>query len=160
MGGQTIDARRVLIEAVHREQSAHELYALLADTIPNREGAKTFAALAKDEADHRRLLEAWWRQRYADPFPFDSALVASREVTVDNRTGALEALAIALEYEEKSARSYEALAAATDNSELRRLCTDIAAQEWGHFETLEAEINALTGDFYWYDVGRAGHVED
>jgi rubrerythrin len=165
MGGdqmptKRVDAKTVLSEAVHREQAAHDLYARLAAMIENPAGAKTFAHLAEDEAGHRALLESWWRERYREPFPYDAKKIAIREIKVTDRTGALEALEDALEFEEAAATGYEALAAGAEDAELRKLCEDLARQEWGHFETVRTEISAITGDFYWFDLDFAGHLED
>lgn len=154
------DAKTVLREAVHREQGAYELYLRLAALIDNPEGAKIFKHLAADEAGHRERLEQWWHKRHGEAFPFDPGEVGAREVEIGGRADALDALEFASQYEQTAAKMYEAMAAATTDKELRAICRELAEQEWGHFETLRAEISAVTGDFYWFDIDTTGHVED
>lgn len=155
-----MNAKQLIIEAVHKEQAAHELYRSLAERIRNQEGAHTFAKLAEDEAGHRRQLEKWWDAQYQEALPFDGAKIKKPKLVVDEQSDAQAALELALEREEISARHYETLAGQTRNAELKKLCKELARQEWGHFEIIKAEISAITGNFYWFDVDRTGYLED
>jgi len=155
-----MNARQLLLEAVHREQEAHEFYSRLAKRISNKEGARTFAKLAEDEAGHRRQLESWWREQFREALPFDPARVKKPRLVLARRAGALAALELALEREETAARRYESLVGETDNAALKKICRTLAKQEWGHFETIKAEISAVTGNFYWFDVDRTAYLED
>jgi rubrerythrin len=155
-----MDTKKLLVEAVHKEQAAFELYDRLSKTIKNAEGAETFAGLARDEIGHRHLLEDWWRKKFAEPFPFDPKAVDKPKLAVDTQAGAVDALEIALEREKRAATLYEALHLSAADLDLKKLCHELAEQEWGHFATIRAEIAAVTGDFYWLDIDYAGHVED
>lgn len=152
--------RQVLADAIYAEQSAHRLYRALADAISNAEGKRTFITLAKDEKGHRVKLEGWWKDRFGSDFEFDEANVDVCAVAVENQSGAVDALDLALDAEKRAATNYEQLAANSSDPHLTGLCRELAAQEWGHFEIIQAEKQAVTEAFHWFDIDFAGHVED
>ncbi|NLH49273.1 MAG: ferritin family protein [Myxococcales bacterium] len=155
-----MNIKNLLIEAVNREIGSYELYLHLAGKIQNQEGAKTFDHLAEDEENHRRMLESWWQARYNEPLPVENKSFEKSKLKIDTQSGAVDALELALAREKSDATLYESLAGQATNADLILLCKELAAQEWGHFATIRAEINAITGDFYWFDIGHASHVED
>jgi rubrerythrin len=150
----------VLIFAVHKEESAIRFYSRLAEQIQDAEATLVFLNLARDEGIHRQTLEQWWRNQFNKPFPFDINMVDERKAEIDSQAGALAALDLALEAEEASAKHYVALAKLTKDKKLAKLCTRLADEEWGHFETINAEKNAIIESFYWFDVDHSAYLED
>jgi rubrerythrin len=155
-----MDTRALLIEAAHREIAAFELYERLSKRIENPEGAETFAKLARDEVGHRERLAAWWTRKFGGTLPIDPKAVEPAKIKIDTKAGAVDALELALAREKDSAVLYESLAKGVSDEDLRALCRDLSEQEWGHFNLIRAEIAAVTGDFYWFDIDYAGHVEE
>lgn len=155
-----IELMKLLAEAIYREQSAWLLYSELSSKIGNPEGKKTFAALAKDEGGHRSKLEDWYREMFGEAFLFQEDKTEKVEVSIEDQTGALAALDLALEAEKKAAKRYEALAFAAPSEQFAGLCKDLAAEEWGHFETINAEKHSIMDAFYWYDMDYGAHMED
>jgi rubrerythrin len=160
MGAISSEMQTVLAEAIYREEQAHRFYGDLAAKIKNPDGAKTFTNLARDESGHREKLEGWFLQLVGEPFDFDDAQVEPIVLSVDKQTAAMEALDLALEAEEKAAKRYERLAKEASDDGFKELCNSLAAEEWGHFETISAEKQTLADEFYWFDIDYAAHVED
>jgi len=160
MASTVSNIEQVLIQAIHKEESAHRFYLKLAGLIKNPEGAKIFTALAGDEAGHRQKLETWWAKSVQRDFPFSEDLVTPISAEVDTQTGAVAALDLALDAERKAANAYEQLATETDDEQLRKLCKQLAQEEWGHFDTISAEKNAIIDSYYWFDVDNTAYVED
>jgi len=150
----------VLIFAVHKEESAIRFYSRLAEQIEDAEATLVFLNLARDEGIHRQTLEQWWKDTFNKPFPFDINLVEERKAEIDSQAGALAALELALESEEASAKHYETLAKLTRDRKLSKLCKRLSEEEWGHFETINAEKNAIIETFYWFDVDHSAYLED
>jgi len=147
--------------AVHREEESNRFYSMLAEKIKNPEGALTFQNLAQDEIKHRQILLTWWESRFREAFPFSEDRIEAPAVSVDDQTGALDALELALEFEQQAMDLYEQLAVtAGGDKDLVKICRDLAKEEWGHFNTLSAERNAIMGAFYWYDIDHAAPLED
>ena len=150
----------VLVYAVHREESGIRFYSRLAEQIQDAEATLVFLNLARDEGVHRQTLEQWWKDEFNKPFPFDIRLVEEHKTEIDSQAGALAALELALESEEASAKYYEELAKASKDKKLAKLCQRLADEEWGHYETINAEKNAIIETFYWFDVDHSAYLED
>lgn len=154
------DTREMLIFAVHKEESARRFYARLADEIKNKEASQIFLHLAEDENRHRQLLEKWWLESFDVSFPFDEKQVEKRAVEISRQTGALAALELAISAEKQAAEHYEHAAKNSQDESIIKLCKKLAQEEWGHFETLQAEKSSVIGSFYWFDVDNSAYVED
>lgn len=154
------DLKELLSLAIYNEEAAKDLYSRLAKSIKNPEGVKTFERLAGDEGQHRIKLEGWYKGYFSESFQFDPAKMKRFEYSLDAQADALDALNCALDAEKKAAENYTAMGENAPDEEFADLCSELAEQEWGHFETLNAEIQAVTNQFYWMDIDYAGHVED
>ncbi len=149
--------------AIYREIGARDFYRTIAERIKNMEGKEKFSQLSKDEDGHRAKLESWFERLFGEPFAPQPDKLKESEIggiRVDERTGALEALNIAIGAEEKAEAFYRNLAAGTDIPELRELLLSMADEELGHFTMLEAERNSIIGGFYWFDMDSTSFLED
>jgi len=152
---------RFLDLAIHREQSAHELYTGLQKLIKNPGARDMFGRLAEDEMGHRIKLEQWYtRLSGGSAFEMDRSKIESWNVQLDERTDALDALRIAIEAEQRDGDFYRAKAAETKDQDLAILLVRLAEEEDGHYQTLQAEKNAVTDNYYWLDIERVGLMED
>jgi len=161
--GQSGDFRGVLAGAICREIGARNFYRQIADAITNAEGKEKFAGLSKDEEGHRVKLESWYRKLFHVKFVVDTKDLDGAEIKgvhVDEKTGAMEALDLAIKAEMKAEEFYASQAEAVDNSELKELLERLSLEEHGHYEFLLAERNSLTGGFYWFDMDSSQFLED
>lgn len=163
MARHDAEVKAAIEDAIYREIGARDFYRSIAESIRNTEGKEKFSQLSKDEDGHRLKLESWLEGRFGEPFAPQPDKLKESEIggiEVDKRTGALEALNIAIGAEEKAEAFYRDQAEKTDIQELRELLLGIADEEHGHFAMLEAERNAVIGGFYWFDIDSTSFLED
>lgn len=149
--------------AIYREIGARNFYRTIAGGITNAEGKEKFSRLSEDEDGHRVKLASWLERLFGETFMLQPDKLKESEISgirIDERTGALEALNIAIGEEEKAEAFYRNQAAGTDLAELKELLLDIADEEHGHFAMLEAERNSIIGGFYWFDMDSTSFLED
>jgi rubrerythrin len=157
------EMRAAIEGAIYREIGARDFYRTIAERIKNVEGREKFSQLSKDEDGHRLKLESWLEKLFGQPFAPQPDKLKESEISgirVDERTGALEALNIAIGAEEKDEAFYRNQAAGTDIPELKELLLNIADEEHGHFAMLEAERNSIIGGFYWFDMDSTSFLEN
>ncbi|UCB52822.1 MAG: ferritin family protein [Candidatus Zixiibacteriota bacterium] len=158
--GSEMTALEALGVAIYNEQSAFDFYTGLADVIKNQSGKKKFEFLASDEKRHRELLEAHYEKTTGGKeFPFDSAMVKTIKVEVRDNTTAAEALDIGIKAEKEAYEFYSKSAEQTQDADAKKMFLMLAEQEDRHYNLLTAEKQALTGQFYWFDVGTPGMME-
>jgi rubrerythrin len=163
VGGQTGDFKHVLAGAIYREIGARNFYRTISDSIKNAEGKERFARLSGDEEGHRVKLEGWYGKLFKEKFVPDKKELADAEIKgvhVDEKTGAMQALDLAINAEMKAEEFYAHQAETVENAELAKLLAQLAAEEHGHYELLLAERGSLTGGFYWFDMDSAQFLED
>jgi rubrerythrin len=149
--------------AIYREIGARDFYHRIADQIENKEGTERFQQLSNDEEGHRIKLESWFKKLFETDFEADPEGIKQSEIgdyPIDKQTGALEALNIAIEAEGKAQEYYSAQAERAESPELREMFQNLAEEEQGHYNLLEAERNSLIGGFYWFDMDSTSFLED
>lgn len=160
---QREDFKHVLAGAIYREIGARNFYRQIAEAIKNPEGSERFSGLSKDEEAHRVKLEGWYRKLFETKFVADKKELDGAEIKgvhVDEKTGAMEALDIAINAEMKAEEFYAREAGEVDDAELKKLLLQLSGEEHGHYELLLAERNSLAGNFYWFDLDSAQFLED
>ncbi len=163
MSGHDAELRESIEIAIYREIGARNFYRRISEQIENSEGARKFAQLSEDEEGHRVKLETWFERLVGEGFSAEKERIEQSEIhgiELNERTGALEALNLAIEAEAKAREFYAERAEKTDLPELRQLFTRLSEEEAGHFNLLEAERNAIIGGFYWFDMDSTSFLED
>jgi rubrerythrin len=163
VGRHDTEMSEALEGAIYREIGARDFYRAIAERIANTGGREKFMQLSKDEDGHREKLTSWFETMSGAAFiPRPDKLKRTEigGITVDERTGALAALDIAIEAEAKAETFYRERSAETESAELRALLERIADEEHGHYTLLEAERNTIRGGFYWFDMDSTSFLED
>lgn len=163
MSERDVEMMHAIEEAVYKEIGARNFYRKIGDRIKNSEGKEKFLRLSEDEDGHRIKLESWLKKLYDVDFVAEPERTAQSEiecVRVDEEAGALEALNIAIEAEARAKEFYSKQAGNTDDPELKALFLNLADEENGHYNLLEAERNSLIGGFYWFDIDSTSFLED
>lgn len=163
MSGHDAGLRESIEVAIYREIGARNFYRRISEEIKNSEGIQKFAQLSADEESHRVKLEAWFERLIGEKFSAQGEKIEQSEIRgfkVDEQTGALEALNIAITAEAQDREFYAERAEKTDTPELKELFTNLSEEEAGHFNLLEAERNAIIGGFYWFDIDSTSFLED
>ena len=158
--GPEVTALDALATAIYNEQSAFDFYTDLASAIKNQSGKRKFEFLAADEKRHRELLEAYYTKvTGGKEFPFDPAKVNTIKVEVRDNTTAAEALDIGIKAERGAYEFYSKSAEETRDPDAKKMFLMLAEQEDRHYNLLTAEKQALTGQFYWFDLDTPGVME-
>lgn len=162
MSGMNDTMKSSLEEAIYREIGARDFYGKISETITNPEGKDLFAKLSSDEDGHRETLSSWYGRLFGEFKAEDDKLRDSeiKGFEVSERTGAMEALDIAIEAESRAADFYDKRAGEVEDVELKKLFLELSEVEKGHFNLLEAERNSLAGGFYWFDMDSSSFMEE
>jgi rubrerythrin len=161
--GQTGDFKKILSGAICREIGARNFYKQISGAIKNADGKERFKRLASDEERHRVKLEGWYKKLFDAKFaadPKELHMAEIKGVHVDEKTGAMAALDIAIRAEMQAEEFYASQAEAVEQNELKDLLLDLSTEEHGHYELLLAERNLLAGGFYWFDMDSSQFLED
>jgi rubrerythrin len=128
-------------------------------------GKNILIQLAMDEIDHMELINKFMERMLKGevyqtvdvpkarldkfmPKVADASLQKMDRADV----GDLDALKIALAHEEKARLFYLDQAQKTDNLQAKKLFTDLAAVEQKHYDILQAEIQFIQQDGFWFDM--------
>ncbi|MGB7061191.1 MAG: ferritin family protein [Candidatus Zixiibacteriota bacterium] len=158
--GPEVTVLEALATAIYNEQSAFDFYTGLSEIIKNQSGKEKFKFLAADERRHRELLEAHYKKLTSGKeFPFDPAKLKTIKVEIRDNTTASEALDIGIKAEKEAYEFYSRSADETQDADAKKMFSMLAEQEDRHYNLLTAEKQALTGQFYWFDIGTPGMME-
>jgi len=137
-----MEPSEVLSLAIRKEIEARELYANVAERTDNPAARTLLCELAKEEANHRRLLEGLSPEHVAAFKPpragQDLKIAEYLEATPLGPESSLqEVVTHAMKREEQARDFYQAMAAATENRQLRKLLERLATMETAHKVRLE-----------------------
>lgn len=155
----------ILKRAIRGEQEGHFFYNLLAGKVENPEAKRKLENLRDDEIRHEKTLrEIYGNLVGGEPgqLPEHGIGVLSevfRRGHLEERKTEQEFIALAIEAELAATRFYQDKREATDNPEYRALFDRLAEEEHGHFELLQAEREALAGNYYWFSYDEGAPLE-
>jgi rubrerythrin len=143
-----------LLEAIHSEIIARDLYAMLAEKIVVKEGKDIMYELSRAEEKHRTTLAARYRSLIGKEYEYDSNLDAGPDLSflkssVFEYTQANEALRIALAGEIDSANFYRRLLETADDPEDRNMLKSLIKFEESHQAIIKTEIRKLDEKNHW-----------
>jgi rubrerythrin len=158
-------ALTVLEEAMEVERQGEAFYQEAAELVQDPTGKKVFDTLAKDEMKHLRLLQTEYEaiQNDNEWVDLDEAKAhgpkASLKLFPDKRDAALiipadatdlDALTMAMGFEEKGYNTYHRASAEADDSRAKELFDFLARQENGHYVFLQKTHEYLTPEGAWF----------
>lgn len=143
-----------LLEAIHSEIIARDMYALLAEKIVVQEGKDIMYALSKSEEKHRATLAARYKSLVGKDYVYDPEMHAGPDISflrgsVFEYTQASEALRIALSGEIDSANFYRRLLETADDQQDRNLLKTLIKFEESHQVIIKDEIRKLDETNHW-----------
>jgi len=132
---------RLMLEAIAEEIAARDFYQQAARKVQDPNVAAIFEQLAKEENDHRNVLETFRfnplaRVEFARAQDYRVS-EQEEEPPLSFEMGPKEALQLAMKKEQRAAEAYRRLAAACKNSEFGRVYLELAEMERGHKCRLE-----------------------
>ena len=139
-----MDEAEVLGTALELERKGFAFYTEAEEKTENKTGKKMFAQLAREEKEHIRDLESMFKNLYPQK---GSTPIPVFEEKVSVYSGEIEALKIGIDMEKQSIQFY------TDwgKGNVQSLFEEIIGMEKKHLELLEAELDYVQKNGFWFD---------
>jgi rubrerythrin len=143
-----------LLEAIHSEIMARDLYAMLAEKIVVKDSKDIMCELSKAEEKHRTTLAARYKSLVGKEYEYDPKLDAGPDMSflkggIFEYTQASEALRIALSGEIDSANFYRRLLENADDPDDQKMLKSLIKFEESHQVIIKAEIKKLDETNHW-----------
>lgn len=166
MKQDTAVALSVLREAARNELDGKAMYLQAAERTKEELGKSMFSSFAGEEEQHLHVLQVQYaqlnesgtwiditsaRQKPRDPklvlFPTE---VAAVKVIIPEGASDLEALQVAMDFEQRAVRMYEQAASDADSPTAQAFYHDLAEWESTHYEILDNSHEYLASKGEWY----------
>jgi rubrerythrin len=156
----------VLKKAMKGEEDGYYFYNLLAEKSTNAEARRKLERLRDDEIRHKETLVAIFDQYVGGdigklPAKGISALAqVFRRGHVLERRSEMEFINLAIEAELAATKYYREERDLVEDPSFRKIFDELAEEEHGHFELLQAEKEALGGNYSWFGYDDGAPLED
>jgi rubrerythrin len=166
MNDETVAALSVLQEAVRNELDGKAMYLQAAERTRHELGKSMFRSFAKEEDQHVHVLQVqytevsksgdWIDLEAAQKAPRDPGLILfpqeEREIKeiVPEGMSDLEALKLAMDFEQRAVRMYQQAAADADDPVAQSFYRELAKWEGTHYEILDNSHDYLAHQGEWY----------
>ena len=151
----------VLRRAIRGEEDGYKFYGIMADKATNPEAKRKLEGLRDDEIGHKETLVELWAKYVGGEIGDlpDKGLSVLTEVFAKGRFNELktemEFINLAIEAELAATKFYQEERDLVDDESFKKILDRLAEEEHSHFELLQAEKDALGGNYHWfsYDSG-------
>ena len=163
---EKLTIEEVLGMAVKTEIQGRKFYLMLSEKVTNPEVKSKVISLAKDEERHEAMIRALYKEilgKEPDNLPekgIPDIVAAIKSMDITEKTELLRLLDMAIEAELLAAKFYDRGAKLTSDSKTKKLFTELAAEEDGHYNMLVAEKAAISGGHYWFSAGDSAMMEE
>lgn len=165
MPGDNEESIKALQIAIEIEKNGYETYTRFAAETEIDAGKRVFGTLAKDEVEHRRILEEQL-QRLTEGQPWEDIHIPLsvieevapkiRERTAETKgesaLGELDALNTALDLEKKAMVFFKEQAGKTELASAKALFLRLAEWEEAHYDLIKAEIDNINHTGFYLDM--------
>ena len=143
-----------LLQAIHSEIIARDLYAKLSDRVKSEKGKAVMNAMAKEEDKHHTILAERYKSLSGKEYIYDPNIKAGPdysflEESVFGYTQVMEALKLALGVELDSVRFYSKLVKTTSDPKDKKTLKKLVKFEESHKKILKHEIKTLEKTNHW-----------
>ena len=155
----------VLKRAMRGEEDGYKFYNLLAEKSSNQEAKKKLESLRDDEIRHKQVL----RDIYAEHIGGEIGELPEKGLSVLSEIfakgkvmelkGEMEFINLAIEAELAASKYYQEQRELIDDPTFREIFDKLADEEHGHFELLQAEKDAISGNYSWFGYGDTSPME-
>ncbi|MBK7140933.1 MAG: ferritin family protein [bacterium] len=156
----------ILKKAIKGEEDGYYFYNLLAEKAKNADARRKLEGLRDDEIRHKETLVEIFAKYVGGeigPLP-DKGINALAEVFrkghVLERHSEMEFISLAIEAELAATKYYREERDLVDDPAFRKIFDDLAEEEHHHFELLQAEKDALAGNYSWFGYDDGAPLED
>ncbi|MEZ5358367.1 MAG: ferritin family protein [Candidatus Zixiibacteriota bacterium] len=154
-------SKDLIKQAIVAEIDGQKFYKMLVDKTKNPDARRKLQGLADDEVRHEQLLIKLYKDMHGeevDQLPKQGVGVLSK-FFAENRDkenlSEVQYIDLAIEAELAATNFYKDGVKNAPNEEVKKLCQGMANEEYRHFESLQAEKDAIAGNYFWfgYDDG-------
>lgn len=155
----------VLRKAIKGEKDGYKFYNLLAEKATNPDAKRKLENLRDDEIRHEETLRAIFEKHIGSevgelPERGINALAeVFRKGRLEERKTEMEFLNLAIEAELAATKYYQQERDLIDDPTFREVFDTLADEEHGHFELLQAEKDALAGNYSWFGYDEGSPLE-
>ncbi|MBI2876668.1 MAG: ferritin family protein [Candidatus Tectomicrobia bacterium] len=157
-----------LKQAIQLEIEGMKFFSRAAEVTRDPKGKEVFQRLAQSEARHYQILKAehealsqtgHWLS-YQEAYPAQKAELPSQAILdsqealqqIEEGTGDLEALKIAIELEKKAGNYFQEAAQRAQDPVAKEVFQRLAAEEETHLKLFEAEYDYVTRSGFYFDT--------
>lgn len=154
-----------LKKAIKGEEDGYTFYNLLMEKATNPDAKRKLMNLRDDEVRHKETLVAIYQKHIGPeigelPAKGINALAeVFRRGRLEERKTEMEFINLAIEAELAATKYYQTERDMVDDAEFREIFDRLADEEHSHFELLQAERDALSGNYYWFGYDEASPLE-
>jgi rubrerythrin len=156
----------ILKKAIKGEEDGYFFYNLLSKKTSNGEARRKLENLRDDEIRHKETLYAIYDKHIGGevgklPAKGINALAkVFRKGRLIELKSEMEYINLAIEAELAATKYYREERDSIDEPEFRKIFDRLAEEEHTHFELLQAEKEALAGNYHWFSYGDGAPLED
>ncbi len=165
MGDETATAKELLKQAIRSEIDGRRFYEFLANKTTNPEARRKLTTLANDEKRHEATLKKIYKKQYGE----DVGEVPEKGIGVlaeffadpEAKEGKSEIqyIDLAIQAELAATNFYKEGARNAPDEFIRSIYERMAAEEYSHFESLQAEKSAISGEYSWFGFDESSPLE-
>lgn len=156
----------VLKKAIRGEKDGWHFYDELAKRATNAAAIRKLKGLRDDEIRHEKTLIAMYYKYVGGelgrlPAKGINALgQVFRRSQSRERNSEMDYLNLAIEAELATTKYYREEGEKAADAKFKRIFARLADEEHGHFELLQAEKDAISGNYHWFSYGIGAPMED
>ena len=158
----TVKNKKKLAEAlkvaIKGEVDGFQFYQLLAERATNDEARRCLEELRDDESRHKDVLYDLYDQTVGgrpEQLPDQGISALARLFTrgrLDPKKTEMEIINMAIEAELAAVKFYQTAQEEYEDPQLLALFDQLADEEHSHFEILQAEKDAIGGNYHWFSA--------
>lgn len=155
----------ILKRAIKGEVDGYRFYNLLAERATNPDAKRKLENLRDDEIRHEKTLIDIFKKHVGGdvgelPERGINALAeVFRKGRLEDRKSEMEFINLAIEAELAATRYYQEQRELVDDPTFREIFDQLADEEHSHFELLQAEKDAIGGNYSWFGYGDSSPLE-
>ena len=154
-----------LKKAIKGEVDGHIFYDLLAEKATNDEARRRLEQLRDDEVRHKEVLYDMYdliiggRPERLPDKGINALADVFRRGRLDERKTEIEFINLAIDAELAATQFYQAQREKFDDPQFHALLDQLADEENGHYELLQAEKEAMGGNYHWFSLDHSNPME-
>ncbi len=156
----------VLKRAIKGEEDGFKFYDIMARKVTNPEARRKLEGLRDDEAGHKKVLVELHGKHVGGaigPLP-EHGLGALSDVLAKGKINQIksemEFISLAIEAELATTKFYQQERSLVDDPRFGDILDRLAEEEHSHYELLQAEKEAIGGNYHWFSYDSTSPLED